>query len=352
MQLPRKDTEVTTPAATPHQVAVLVYDGLCTFEFGIVADVFGYARPEMGPRWYRLVSCAVEPGPLRAVGGVLVHAEAGLEALADAETIIVPGWRRAGKLPPSELIEALREAAGRGARMISICSGAFLLAAAGLLEGRRVTTHWKYAADFRERYPDLELVPEVLYVDEGSVLTSAGSAAGIDLLLHVVRGDFGPEAANRIARGLVVPAHREGGQAQFVERPVPRRPNGRLAPLLDWMRARLDEDMSNAMLARQAAMSERTFLRRFREMTGTTPAEWLQDERVAAARQALESTNAHVEQIAAALGFGTSATLRTQFRRRLGVGPSEYRRRFGSRRDDAPPDRANGRLASDRIPAA
>lgn len=319
----------------PHLVAVLVYDGLCTFEFGIVADVFGHPRPEMGPGWYRLVSCAVERGPLRATGGVVVQAEAGLEALSRADTIIVPGWRRNGAPPPPRLVEELHAAMGRHARIVSICSGAFLLAAAGLLDGRRVTTHWKYAEEFRERFPSVDLAPEVLYVDEGDILTSAGSAAGIDLLLHLVRGDFGPDAANRIARGLVVPAHREGGQAQFIERPVPKRPNNRLAPLLDWMRSRLDEDLGNAMLARQAAMSERTFLRRFRELTGSTPSGWLQEERVAAARRALETSDAHVEQIAEALGFGTSATLRTQFRRRVGVGPTEYRRRFGSGRPQA-----------------
>ena len=323
---------------TPHEVAVLVYDGLCTFEFGIVADVFGYARPDMGPGWYRLRSCAAEPGPLRAVGGLAVTAEAGLEALADAGTIIVPGWRRGDLVPPSELVEALRSAARRGARLVSICSGAFLLAAAGLLDGRRVTTHWKYADEFRAAFPQIELDPAVLYVDDGDVLTSAGSAAGIDLLLHLIRRDFGPDAANRIARGLVVPAHREGGQAQFIERPVAKRPNGRLAPLLDSLRTRLDEALTNAGLASEAAMSERTLLRRFREMTGTTPAEWMQEERVAAAKQMLESTDAHIEQVAATLGFGTGATLRSQFRRRVGIGPAEYRRRFGAGRKGVSPE--------------
>jgi AraC family transcriptional activator FtrA len=210
----------------------------------------------------------------------------------------------------------------------------------GLLDGKRATTHWEYIDEFKTAYPRLQLVPEILYVDEGQILTAAGSAAGIDLLLHIVRSDFGSEAANRVARRLVVPAHRDGGQAQFIERPVARRPNGRLAPLLDQMRSRLDRPQSNRELAREAAMSERTFLRRFREITGTTPARWLHEQRIAVAQQLLEESDAPMEEIAAVTGYGTGATMRVQFRKRVGIAPSEYRRRF-ARGSARPARRAN-----------
>lgn len=308
-------------------VAVLVYDGLSTFEFGIVADVFGQERPDVGDRWYRLVSCGVHPGPFRALGGLRVTAEADLGILEQADMIVAPGWP-IGTRPPDELLLGLRAANARGARIVSICTGAFLLAEAGVLEGKRVTTHWRHVAAFRSTYPHIEVEPDVLYVDEGSVLTSAGSAAGIDLLLHIVRTDYGPDAANKVARGLVVPAHRDGGQAQFIERPVPARPNGRLAPLLDFMRSNIGRVMTVPELASRAAMSPRTFLRRFREMTGTTPAGWLMDLRLTTARRMLEEESTSLDAIALAVGFGTAATMRLHFRNRLGVSPSEYRARF------------------------
>lgn len=309
-------------------VAVLIYDRLATFEFGVAVEIFGLPRPEMGQDWYRMLTCAAEPGPLRAGGGLWVTAATGLEGLEDAGTIILPGWKGIEIPPPPELLAALRAAAARGARIVSICSGAFVLAAAGLLDGRKATTHWRYVEAFRSAFPQVTLVPEVLYVDEGQILTSAGSASGIDLLLHIVRSDFGAEAANMVARRLVVPSHRDGGQAQFVERPVPREPNGRLAPLLDHMRRRLDSPMPIRELAERAAMSERTFLRRFKEMTGTTPAAWLIEERTATAQRLLERSNASIETIASTAGFGTAATMRRQFRKTVGIGPSEFRRRF------------------------
>ncbi len=223
-------------------VVTLAYDGLCTFEFGIAIEVFGLHRPEMGPDWYRFAVCAVDQGPLRAVGGFRVVADGGLELLEEAGTIIIPGWRGAREPVPPALIDSLRRAHDRGVRLMSICSGVFVLAAAGLLSGRRATTHWHYVEPFSAAYPDVKVEPDVLYVDEGNILTSAGSAAGIDLCLHVVRHDFGAEIANRLARRLVVPPHREGGQAQFIERPVPNAREGvRFGPLLDRMRARLAE---------------------------------------------------------------------------------------------------------------
>nr|WP_230531887.1 transcriptional regulator FtrA [Microvirga roseola] len=311
-------------------VVALTYDRLCTFEFGIATEVFGLPRPEMGPDWYRFAACAVDPGPLRATGGFTITADGGLELLEEAGTIVVPGWRGGPLEPaPAPLLEGLRRAHERGARLLSICSGVFVLAAAGLLSGKRATTHWHYAEQLAAAYPDIRVEPDVLYVDEGSVLTSAGSAAGIDLCLHVVRHDFGPEAANRLARRLVVPPHREGGQAQFVERPVPPRREGvRLGPLLDRMRARLSDEQPVAALAAEAGMSVRTFLRRFKATTGMPPGEWLLSERIVRARDLLETTSHSIEDIAMASGFGTSATLRHHFRTRLGTSPAAYRTRF------------------------
>jgi AraC family transcriptional regulator, transcriptional activator FtrA len=311
-------------------VVALAYDGLCTFEFGIAIEVFGLPRPEMGPDWYRFAVCAVDQGRMRAVGGFQLVADGGLELLEDAGTIIIPGWRSAHGAPvPPALIESLRRAHARGARLMSICSGVFVLAAAGLLSGRRATTHWRYVERLSAAYPDIRVEPDVLYVDEGSVLTSAGSAAGIDLCLHVVRHDFGAEVANRLARRLVVPPHREGGQAQFIERPMPPAREGtRFGPLFDRMRARLAEEQTVAGLAAETGMSVRTFLRRFKAATGVPPGEWLLTERLLRARDLLETTPHSIEDIAVASGFGSSATLRHHFRARLATSPAAYRARF------------------------
>ena len=326
-------------------VAVVVYDGLCTFEFGIVAEVFGLDRPEMGPDWYTLVTCACEPGPLRAAGGLTVTANDGLERLSEAGTIVIPGWKGIGVAPPEALLAALRSAAERGARILSLCSGAFVLAAAGLLDEGLATTHWRYAEAFRTAFPDVEIDADLLYVDRGHVMTSAGSAAGIDLLLHFVRSELGPEAANSVARRLVVPSHRDGGQAQFIERPVPPRRDGRLAALLDRMREHADRPLTIAALAREAAMSERTFLRRFKELTGMTPAAWLLSVRLDRAKQMLESGGLGIEDIALRAGFGTSATLRMHFRAMVGISPREYRRRFGHDRGRSAAHPSNPRPA-------
>lgn len=313
----------------PHLVVALAYDGLCTFEFGVAVEIFGLPRPELGPDWYRFAVAALDPGPLRATGGVRVLADGGLELLDEAATIVLPGWRGAREPVPAALTDALRRANARGARILSICSGAFVLAAAGLLNGRRATTHWRYAEALSDLYPDIRVVPDVLYVDEGLILTSAGSAAGIDLGLHLVRRDFGPEAANSVARRLVVQPHREGGQAQFIETPVPTaREGARLGPLLDHLRARLEEEHSLASMADRAGMSLRTFLRRFHALTGKTPGEWLLAERLARARSLLESGDAAVEEVATRAGFGSAATLRHHFRQRLGLSPARYRARF------------------------
>ncbi|MFO1024143.1 MAG: transcriptional regulator FtrA [Acetobacteraceae bacterium] len=317
--------------ANPLVVAV-AYDGLCTFEFGCAVEVFGLARPEMGPDWYRFAVAAAEDGPLRAAGGITVGVTGGLDLLAAAGTVIVPGWRGANAPVPPALCDALRAAHAAGARVLSLCSGAFVLAAAGLLNGKRATTHWRYFDALTARHPALTLVPDVLYVDEGSVLTAAGSAAGLDLCLHLIRRDWGPQAANVVARRLVVPPHRDGGQAQFVERPVPRERAGgsRLAALLDQVRATLAEDWPIGRLAAEAAVSPRALHRRFQEAAGASPGAWLLAERIGRARELLEGTALPVEDVAAACGFGTAATLRHHFRRTLGTSPSVYRARFAT----------------------
>ncbi len=337
------------PIALPPLAVALAYDGLCTFEFGVAVEVFGLPRPELGPNWYRFAVAALDPRPLRATGGIRIEADGGLDLLDQADVIVIPGWRGAQEPVPVRLTEALRRADGRGARILSICSGAFVLAAAGLLKGRRATTHWRYAATLGELYPDIRVVPDVLYVDEGNILTSAGSAAGIDLCLHLVRRDFGPEAANNVARRLVVQPHREGGQAQFIEAPVPiAREGARLGPLLDHLRETLAEDHSLPCMASRAGMSLRTFVRRFQALTGTTPGEWLATERLNRARDLLERGTLPVEEVATLAGFGSAATLRHHFRRRLGISPATYRSRF--RRDPAPATYTKGAAATGRAP--
>jgi AraC family transcriptional regulator, transcriptional activator FtrA len=315
--------------ANPRVVAV-AYDGLCTFEFGCAVEVFGLPRPEMGETWYRFAVASADQGPLRATGGIKVMADGGLALLEGAGTVIVPGWRGIDSPVPPELVMALRQAHAAGARVLSLCSGAFVLAAAGLLDGRRVTTHWRYADELVRRYPRLRFVADVLYVDEGRVLTAAGSAAGLDLCLHLVRRDFGPQVANQIARRLVIPAHRQGGQAQYVERPVPREraAGARLAPLLDQVRASLDQPWPVERLAAEAAISIRGLHRRFHESVGQSPGSWLAAERVMRARELLEGSALPIEEVAAACGFGSAATLRHHFRTTLGVSPVDYRARF------------------------
>lgn len=311
-------------------MVLVAYDGLCTFEFGCAVEVFGLARPEMGPDWYRCAVAGIEPGPLRATGGVQVIADGGLDLVARAGTVVVPGWRGIDAPVPEALCAALRTARERGARILSLCSGAFVLAAAGLLDGRRATTHWRYAQALTARHPSLHFMPDVLYVDEGDVLTAAGSAAGLDLCLHLVRRDFGPEIANAVARRLVLPAHRQGGQAQYVERPVPREraAGSRLGPLLDRVRRGLDQDWPIGRLAAEAALSPRALHRRFREATGQSPGAWLLAERIGHAKSLLEGTRLPIPEIAAACGFGSAATLRHHFRMQLGTSPAAYRAAF------------------------
>jgi AraC family transcriptional regulator, transcriptional activator FtrA len=284
----------------------------------------------MGNTWYRFQVAAIEPGPLHAMGGIRVAADGGLSLVEHAGTVIVPGWRGADSPVPKRLLEALRRAHRRGARLLSFCSGVFVLAATGLLDGRCATTHWRYSERLARAYPQVRVVPDVLYVDEGNVLTAAGSAAGIDLSLHLIRRDWGAAAANSVARRLVVPSHRDGGQAQFIEAPVPEaREGGRLARVLERMRAGPAGDATIAKLARSAGMSRRTFIRRFKASTGTTPGAWLANARVARARELLKYSAHDIEEIATTAGFGSAATLRHHFRKHVKVSPSAYRRQFG-----------------------
>ncbi|WP_232820905.1 transcriptional regulator FtrA [Dyella sp. C11] len=312
------------------KVATLVYDGLCTFEFGIAVEMFALPRPELDD-WYTFGLCAVDKGPMRAAGGMKVLADGGLEQLADAGTIIVPGWRGADAGPPPALLRALRAAHERGARLVSFCSGVFVLAATGLLDGRRATTHWRYAETLAQRYPGIHIEPDVLYVDEGQLLTSAGSAAALDLSLHLIRRDYGPEVANSVARRAVVPAHRDGGQAQFIQSPLPAQGDG-LGKLLEWMRRHLDQPLSISVLAERARMSERTLLRRFEETTGSSPKQWLTRERLGRARELLEGSGMGVDRVAEVCGFGSADTLRHHFRQQLQLSPARYRERFALQR--------------------
>ena len=311
-----------------HRVAAVAYDRLCTFEFGCTVELFALPRPELDVPWYEFAVCAAERGPIRATGGIAVQVSHSLRLLERADTIVIPGWRDADEAPPVELLRKLRQAYDRGARLCSICSGVFVLAAAGVLTGKRATTHWKYIERLTARYPDIVVEPNALYVDEGQVLTSAGSAAGLDMLVHLVRKDFGPRIANQVAQRLVIPPHREGGQAQFVPRPVAADERGRLAKLLDWIRAHLSVEHTIESLAEQAAMSPRTLQREFKAATGLAPYAWLVRERIERAKELLETGRLPTQRIAERVGMGSAESLRHHFRTRVGTTPAQYRARF------------------------
>ncbi|GAA3584145.1 transcriptional regulator FtrA [Nonomuraea rosea] len=314
-----------------HRVGVLAFDGMAPFELGCVVELFGLPRPELDVPWYDLTVCAETLEPLRVVGGFSMQAAHGLDVLAEADTVIVPGVADVRGPVSAALVSALRQAHARGARMVSICSGAFALAAAGLLDGRAATTHWKYAELLQERYPAVAVNPSVLYVDEGDVLTSAGSAAGLDLLVHLVRNDHGPNVANAVARRLVIPPHREGGQAQFIQAAVtPVEDDDAVARAMSWALDNLARPISVAELAGVAHMSERSFIRHFNRQTGTSPLRWVISQRVAASLPMLESTGAPVEEIGAAVGFESPVTFRHHFTRAMRTSPSAYRRAFSA----------------------
>lgn len=313
----------------PRTVAAVVLDGVHPFELGVACEVFGLERPELGVPWYRFRVCAAEPPPLRTGAGFTLDTPHTLADLDDIDTLVFTHWRSPDEPVPGRLIAAVQKAHERGARLLSICSGVFVLAAAGLLDGRPATTHWRYADDLARLYPTVDVRPDVLYVDDGQVMTSAGTAAGIDLCLHVVRLDYGAEVANAVARRMVVAAHRDGGQAQFVERPVlADAGDDALGRALGWALEHLDEPLSIEQLADRAGMSPRTFARRFRAAHGTTPYRWLLLQRLLLARRLLEMTDHPIERIAEHAGFGTAAALRVHFRRSVTTSPLAYRRLF------------------------
>lgn len=311
-----------------HLVVVLAYDRLCTFEFGCAVELFALERPELGVDWYQFAVCAIEPGPVRAMGGITISAPHDLSLLALADTIVIPGWRDADEAPPPALLEQLRAAHARGARLCSICSGVFILAAAGLLDGQRATTHWRYADKLARRYPAIDVQPDDLYVDAGQLITSAGSAAGLDMLLHLVRRDYGAHVGNQVAQRLVVPPHREGGQAQYLPRPMAHDEEGRLTKLMDWIRSHPAERHSVASMASRAAMSARTLQRQFQESTGLGPVEWVTRERIAIVKDLLETSELSVAMLAGKAGFGSEESLRHHFRRLTLTTPAAYRRQF------------------------
>ncbi|MEU0025624.1 helix-turn-helix domain-containing protein [Streptomyces sp. NPDC006335] len=310
-------------------VAAVVLDGVNPFELGVVCEVFGTDRSDDGLPVYDFAVASAEGPRLTSRSGFALHVEHGLERLESADLIAVPACARyeTRDFPP-ELLEALRSAVGRGARVLSVCSGVFMLAAAGLLDGRRCTVHWHHAEELARAYPRLTVEPDVLYVDEDPVITSAGTAAGIDACLHIVRKEQGTEVANKIARRMVVPPHRDGGQAQYIERPLPRSRCDTVGEVLVWMERHLDEDVTVEQLAERAHMSPRTFARRFQQETGTTPYRWILRQRVLLAQRLLEATDETVDAIAGRAGFGTAAALRHQFLRAVGTTPNAYRRTF------------------------
>jgi AraC family transcriptional activator FtrA len=309
-------------------VALAVTDGMLHFELSVAHEVFGTVPAGVPGPWYDLVVCG--PGAVRA-GRFLLEPDHGLDRLPHADTVIVPGWADVDEEPPADLLDAVRAAHEAGARVASLCTGAFVLAAAGLLDGRRATTHWAHTRVLAERHPRVTVDPDVLYVDDGSVLTSAGKAAALDLCLHLVRLDHGASVTNTLARRLVVPPHRHGGQAQFVATPVPAPGNHPLAALLPWVLERLDQPLTVQDLAREARMSSRNLGRHFRSVTGTTPLQWLLTQRIRHAQELLETTDDGIDSIAAATGMGTATTLRRHFNRTVGVPPDTYRRTFRSR---------------------
>ncbi|HFZ8993484.1 TPA: transcriptional regulator FtrA [Citrobacter freundii] len=319
---------IMTTAPSP-LVVVLAYDGLCTFEFGIAVEIFGLSRPELGENWYRFAVAAIDEGELHATGGIRIMTDGGYELLEQADTLVIPGWRGVQTPVPEALAIALQQAHQRGCRIISICSGVFVLAAAGLLNGRQATTHWRYTEELQQRYPEIDVINDVLYIGDGSLMSSAGSAAGIDLCLHIVRCDYGLEIANNVARRLVIPSHRDGNQAQQLIRPVARsRESQRLGLLLDWLQKHIAEPHTLEAMASRAGMSPRTLQRRFLEATGVTPTRWLLEERLKRAQQALCDSRLSIEQIAEENGFSTAGVLRHHFQRRFTLSPQAWRKKF------------------------
>lgn len=311
------------------RVTVVAFEGVSLFHLSVPSLVFGVEPAPLGLPPYEVRYWAPRPGPVRCSQGVVINIPKGQDVMSDADLVIVPAWYDPERPAPPALTDALRRAHERGAQVVGLCLGAFVLGDAGLLDGRQATTHWACRELFAQRFPKADFRPDVLYVDDGGVITSAGTVAAIDCCLNLVRQRHGADVANRVARLLVTPPHRQGGQAQFIEQPVPELPSeNRMPGVLEWARERLAEPLSLDILAEVAHMSRRTFTRRFREATGTTVIKWLAGERLARAQQLLETTNLPIERIATAAGFGTSLSLRQHFAAQFKTSPSSYRRAF------------------------
>ncbi|MFJ3205092.1 helix-turn-helix domain-containing protein [Streptomyces sp. NPDC086989] len=324
-----KESSHAAQAAGAHRVVVIVDENSNPFELGCATEVFGLRRPEIGRDLYDFQLCSPEPRTLMRDGFFTLTGVAGLEAADTADTLIVPNRPDTDVPRRPAVLDAVRRAHARGARLVGFCSGAFTLAEAGVLDGRRATAHWQWADSFRARFPSVHLEADVLFVDDGDILTAAGSAAALDLGLHVVRRDYGAEVANSVSRRLVFAAHRDGGQRQFVERPMPDLPDETLAPVLAWAQERLDSPLTVSGLAARAAVSPATLHRRFQAQLGTTPLAWLTGERLALACRLIERGESRFEVVARRSGLGTAANLRLLMRRETGITPSAYKRRFG-----------------------
>jgi transcriptional regulator GlxA family with amidase domain len=327
-----RPTGFRAPRSTSHEVAVVVYDGFTPFELGVVCEVFGDDRwVPAGNPWYRLFICGDITAPVTADTGFQILVPHGLDVLARVDTVILSPTYRPEEVPAS-VFEALWHAHARGCRILSLCNGAFILAEAGLLDGRRAATHWADCDELARRYPRLSVDSGVLFVDEGDILTGAGCAASLDLCIHIVRNDYGSEVATQLARQLVVPPQRDGGQAQYIEKPLPVLDDSDLfADTIAWAQEHLDEPMTVEDLAVRSAMSPRTFARRFQLATGTTPYQWLVHQRVQLAQRLLEVSNLSIETVAQNTGFCTAGNLRKHFNRLVHTSPQAYRRTFQDR---------------------
>jgi transcriptional regulator GlxA family with amidase domain len=314
-----------------NRVAVLLFDGCPLFETSVPLSVFGVDRSDTGAPVFDIRAVAGEPGPVVTTAGVVLTAPHGLAAVDRAGIVIVPTWRDPAEQPPAAVLAALRRAHREGALILGLCLGAFVLAAAGLLDGRRAATHWRYAERLAAAHPAVEVDPAVLYVDDGQVITSAGTAAGLDACLHVVRREYGAAAAAAIARRMVVSPHRSGGQAQFRENPLPTQAGAELSDVLAWALDNLDAGLDVQSLSNRAHLSRRTFDRRFREVVGTSPLDWLLHQRVLEAQRLLEGSDLTVDTVASRVGFSNAVAMRPHFRRIVGVSPQSYRQSFRTR---------------------
>ncbi|GHO96798.1 AraC family transcriptional regulator [Reticulibacter mediterranei] len=316
-----------------HTVAILVYDHINPFELAVATEVFSLHRPELGVEWYHTFVCSPEARPVPTRAGFSISTPYTLVDMVQADTIIVPSTTPGNLAVSDQLLEALREVYGRGARLVSFCTGAFVLAAAGLLDGRRAATHWQWTSYLAQQYPRVQVDPAVLFVDDGQVLTSAGTAAAIDLALYIVRKDYGAEIASALARRMVVPPLREGGQAQYIQSSLPDLPeHASFSAVLQWMKEHLQEELPIERLAAEMNMSQRTFARQFRAMTGTTPHQWLLQQRIVQAQCLLERTDETIERIAFLSGFSSASMLRIHFQRLVQTSPQAYRQSFNLKR--------------------